>query len=86
MSKLSSRNYYTVSGIVFALVAAVHALRLVRGWEANVDGWQVPMWLNVTVVVLLGYLAYNARINEVVLKRPYLDRAEVWKQKKRGNF
>ena len=42
---------------VFALVALVHLLRLVYGWEATINGAAVPMWASGLGLVIAGGLA-----------------------------
>ena len=43
--------------LVFALVALVHLLRLIFGWEATLDGAVVPMWVSILGLVIPGGLA-----------------------------
>lgn len=47
----------TASGL-FSLIAVMHALRLVFGWEAVIGGLSVPRWVSGVAVVLFGYLGY----------------------------
>ena len=63
----SDRTYWRTSQIrklsttiavgVFALVALLHVLRLVFGWEVMIQGSSVPMWVSVVGVVIAGSLA-----------------------------
>lgn len=57
---MNQKNFSTVTLVIFLLIALLHALRLVYGWNAVIGGWEVPMWLSAVAVVLAGYLAYNA--------------------------
>jgi len=43
---------------IFILIAAVHLLRLVYGWEATLNGVVVPMWVSVLGLLIAGALAY----------------------------
>lgn len=43
--------------LVFALVALVHLLRLVFGWEVNFEGSAVPMWPSIVALVVASGLA-----------------------------
>jgi hypothetical protein len=43
--------------LVFTLVALVHLLRLVYGWEATINGAAVPMWASGLGLVIAGGLA-----------------------------
>ena len=56
---MSSRTYFYTVGIIFLLIAAVHGLRLVFGWEAVIGGANVPMLPSVIAVIVAGYLAYQ---------------------------
>ncbi len=55
------RNIYvTVSGVIFLLIAVLHALRIAYGWSAQIGGWTVPLWLSWAALVIAGYLAWSA--------------------------
>ena len=43
---------------IFILVAAMHLLRLVFGWEVTLDGMVVPMWVSIMGFLITGALAY----------------------------
>lgn len=42
---------------VLALMAVLHVLRVVFGWEAMIAGWVFPLWLSLFGAVLAGGLA-----------------------------
>ena len=44
--------------VLFVLVAAAHALRLVYGTEITVDGWVVPQWVSAFGVVVPAAVAW----------------------------
>ncbi len=48
------------TGVIFSLVAVLHALRLLLGWDAVIGSWEVPRWLSWLALILAGYLAYSA--------------------------
>ena len=50
-------RYAQVSGIVFALIAAAHALRAVLQVPAQVGSFQVPLWISWIAVVVTGSFA-----------------------------
>jgi len=56
---MNNNTYRKVVGTVFAVVAVVHALRLMSSWDVVLGGWAMPMWLSVVGVVFAGYLAWN---------------------------
>ena len=43
---------------IFILVAVLHLLRLVFGWEVTIDGMVVPMWVSIMGFLIAGALAY----------------------------
>lgn len=55
---LSAKIYTRVSGVIFLAIAVLHAVRLVRDWEAVIGGWSVPIWLSWVALVVAGYLAW----------------------------
>lgn len=42
---------------VFALMALLHVLRLLFGWEATIAGWVIPLWVSLLGVMVAGGLA-----------------------------
>ncbi|MBI4135153.1 hypothetical protein HY477_00230 [Candidatus Uhrbacteria bacterium] len=57
---MSTRTYFQATGTIFGLIAALHLLRLVFGWEAQIGSIAVPMWVSVIAVILAGYLFYQS--------------------------
>lgn len=57
---MSNKSFSTVVGVVFSLIALLHLLRAVYGWEAVIGGWPVPLWASWVALVAALYLAYNA--------------------------
>ena len=49
----------SVAGMVFLLVAIMHLLRALNGWEINIDAFSAPMWASWVGFVVAGYLAYQ---------------------------
>ena len=43
--------------LVFAIVAIIHLLRLVFGWEVTINGAAVPLWASVLGIVIAAGLA-----------------------------
>ena len=60
---MNQRTYDLISSILFAIVAMVHLLRLVRGWQFTVAGAAVPMWVSILGLLVTGFLAmYGLRL------------------------
>jgi hypothetical protein len=43
--------------LIFALIAIVHVLRLVFGWEVTLNAAVVPMWVSLIGLLIAGGLA-----------------------------
>ena len=43
---------------IFILIAVMHLLRLIYGWEATVNSVVIPMWVSVMGLLIAGALAY----------------------------
>jgi hypothetical protein len=49
---------FTIAAVViFAIVALMHVLRLLLGWDATIAGTEIPMWVSVAALVTAGGLA-----------------------------
>jgi hypothetical protein len=66
--KMTSKDYYTVSGSIFGLVAVMHLLRVVNDWIFIFGKWHVPSWASVVAVAVAGYLSYQAFVLAGVIK------------------
>ena len=51
------KPFTTIAVGIFTLVALLHILRLVFGWEVMFEGNVVPMWVSVLGAVIAGGLA-----------------------------
>jgi len=56
---MTPRTYSLIPGIIFSLVALLHALRLLRGWHVVIGDLSVPVWVSWLGLVIAGYLAYQ---------------------------
>ena len=57
---MNQKTFVVTAGVVFSLIAVLHALRLFLKWDAVIGGWHVPFWLSWVALALAGYLAYTA--------------------------
>jgi hypothetical protein len=55
---LTGKTYATVTAAIFLIVAAVHLLRIVFGWEVRIGGLDVPQWVSWAGFVVAAALAY----------------------------
>lgn len=56
------RAYLLIVGIVFAVVAVAHLLRLFSSGSLVLMGWAVPLWLSWIGVLVTAYLSYTSFI------------------------
>ncbi len=57
--------FLLMSSVIFALIALLHALRLLYGWNVAIGEWTVPVWVSAVGFLLAGYLALQG----LLLKR-----------------
>ena len=57
---MDTKKYVSATGVIFAVIAVFHALRVFYGWSVNLGDWDVPMWVSYMGVVVAGFLAYEA--------------------------
>ena len=47
-----------IAAIIFGVVAILHLLRAIFGWEAAIGGFNVPLYFSYIAVVVAGYLSW----------------------------
>lgn len=57
---MSLKQYCIVSGVLFALISAVHLLRIINGISIQVDQYTVPMTFSWAGFIMPGALAFWA--------------------------
>lgn len=57
---MNTKLYLKVSGVIFAALAVLHALRLYYKWPAMIGDYDVPVWWSWVAVAVSGYLAFRA--------------------------
>ena len=53
----NNKWYFTVSSIIFTVMAIAHLARITWMMPASINGYDVPLWFSGVAVILLGYLA-----------------------------
>lgn len=48
---------HNLAVVVFTLVASMHVLRILMGWEVRIGGAVIPMWASYVGLVIAGCLA-----------------------------
>ena len=57
---MTQTMFAATAGVVFSLVAALHALRLLKGWPVTIGPWRAPLWISWFGLALAAFLAYTA--------------------------
>ena len=55
---MTARTYFLATAILFSVIALVHLVRIILGWEATVAGWPLPMWLSWAAIVVTAVIAF----------------------------
>jgi uncharacterized membrane protein YhaH (DUF805 family) len=56
--RLNRKTYMAVTATLFLVVAIVHLLRIIFGWQAEIGGLSIPFWVSWLGVLVAGALAY----------------------------
>jgi hypothetical protein len=56
---MAQRTFSLITAILFLLIAFLHALRLLRGWQVTIGDIVVPVWVSWIGLAIAGYLAYE---------------------------
>ena len=57
---MSQNKYNTITGIIFIIIAAVHLVRSILGWNVAVGSVSIPVGVSVVAFLLASFLAYTA--------------------------
>ena len=55
--RMKQGTFLLVTSSIFALIALLHALRLIYGWSVLIGEWTVPVWASAVGFLIAGYLA-----------------------------
>ena len=56
---MDQRAYNIVTAALFLIIAALHLLRIIFGWPAQIGGLTFPLWASWLALVITGGLAYS---------------------------
>ena len=56
---MTQRTFSLVTAVLFSLIALLHAVRLLRGWQVMVEGAAIPIWISWIGLAIAAYLAYQ---------------------------
>ncbi len=54
---MSYGSYALATGVIFLVIAVLHLLRVIFGWDATIAGVAVPKWVSWIALLVAGYLA-----------------------------
>ena len=57
--RMNQRSFSLLAGIIFTIIALLHVLRIIYGWDPVVEGWTVPKWISWVALIVSGYLGYE---------------------------
>jgi len=57
MSDGNSKAYLYISGTVFGIVAILHLVRVVLGWDFVLGPWSLPMYISILGTIGPGLLS-----------------------------
>ena len=55
---MNRKTYMTVTATLFVVVAIMHLLRIIFGWQAEISGLNIPFWVSWLGVLVAGALAH----------------------------
>ena len=56
---MNQKTFSLVAGVIFLVIALLHILRTILGWEATIAGVSIPFWVSWVGIVVAGYLGYQ---------------------------
>ena len=54
---MDEKAFSLVAGVIFALVALFHLVRIFMEWTVIIGDWPIPMWVSWIALVVAGGLA-----------------------------
>jgi len=48
----------TITATLFLVMAIVHLLRIILGWQVEIGGLSIPLWVSWLALFVTGALAY----------------------------
>ena len=56
---MTQKMISVTTATVFSLIALLHAVRLLRGWQVTFEGAVVPIWISWIGLAIAAFLAYE---------------------------
>ncbi|HIG95921.1 TPA: hypothetical protein HA249_03460 [Candidatus Woesearchaeota archaeon] len=58
MGLQEKNNVLRLCTLIFVLVALVHLLRLILGWDMILGNWESPQWVSIIALIVASGLAW----------------------------
>ena len=55
---MNQKSFSLTAGVIFFIIALLHAVRIFYGLEAVIGGLKVPTWVSWIALVISAYLSY----------------------------
>lgn len=55
---MKQKDYIQTTGLIFGIIAVLHAARVVFSWNAEIGGYSLPLWVSFVAVAVAGYFAW----------------------------
>ena len=56
---MTQRSFSLITSILFSLIALLHAVRLLQGWQVTIGSAVLPLWVSWIGLAISGFLAYE---------------------------
>lgn len=56
---MTQRTFSLITATLFSVIALLHAVRILHGWQVTIGGGVVPIWVSWIGLVIAAYLAYQ---------------------------
>ena len=65
MRLMDAKTFSLVAGVIFAVVAVFHLVRIFLEWTVIIGDWSIPMWVSwISLVVAGGLALLGLRLSE----------------------
>jgi hypothetical protein len=62
---MEAKTFCLVAGVIFAVVALFHLVRIVMDWSVIIGNWSIPMWVSwVALIVAAGLSFLGLRLSQ----------------------
>jgi hypothetical protein len=55
---LSQKTYTTITATLFLAIGILHLLRIIFGWQAEIGGLSIPLWVSWLALPVTAALVY----------------------------